>query len=60
MCARGLLSKPRLAVKALFRIHESPCLPAAFMEHVNIRLPDDVALASPGSGFLPPWLTKPV
>ncbi|MEU5661984.1 hypothetical protein [Streptomyces longwoodensis] len=54
-----LLSTPRLAVKALFQIHESPCLPGAFVEHVNGRLPDGVALVSPGSGFLPPWLTGP-
>ncbi|MFJ4741045.1 hypothetical protein [Streptomyces sp. NPDC088775] len=54
-----LLSTPRLAVKALFQIHESPGLPGTFAEHVNSRLPDGVALVSPASGFLPPWLTDP-
>ncbi|MFJ2752785.1 hypothetical protein [Streptomyces sp. NPDC087297] len=56
---QGLLSKPRLAVKALFQIHESPYLPQAFMEHVNSRLPAGVALVAPGSGFLPPWMAGP-
>lgn len=56
---QDLLSRPRLAVKALFQIHESPCLPAAFVEHVNNRLPSGVALVSPGSWFLPPWMTGP-
>ncbi|MEW1551327.1 hypothetical protein [Streptomyces tsukubensis] len=56
---QGLLSTPRLAVKALFRIHESPYLPRAFVEHVNKRLPGGVALVSPGSGFVPPWMSGP-
>jgi hypothetical protein len=56
---QGLVSSPRLAVKGLFQVHESPYLPCAFVEHVNNRLPDGVALVSPGSGFLPAWLTGP-